>query len=250
MSRVVNVASYKFVSLQDLQGLRHQFTELTQSHGIKGTILLAPEGINIFLAGEPQSVQTVLDAIAAVPQIGTLEVKRSYSDVIPFKKMRVRLKNEIIRMNHPAIQPESGRAPSVDAQTLARWLDEGRDDQGRDVVLLDTRNAFEVQAGTFDGAIDWKLSKFTEFPQALQMHRAALQDKTVVSFCTGGIRCEKAALLMAEQGVDHVYQLEGGILKYFETVGHRHYHGTCFVFDERETLDAALAPSARAGTEA
>lgn len=250
MSRVVNVASYKFVPLDNLPDMQAQLLALTNAHALKGTILLAPEGINLFLAGLAASIEAVLGAIEATPGIGPLEVKHSYSDDIPFGKMRVRIKREIIRMNHPAIRPISGRAPAVDAATLARWLDQGHDDEGRDVVMLDTRNAFEVDEGTFEGAIDWRISKFTEFPAALVEHCQDLADKTVVSFCTGGIRCEKAALYMAEVGVENVLQLDGGILKYFETVGQKHYRGTCFVFDERQALDAMLAPTAQQGTTA
>ena len=125
------------------------------------------------------------------------------------------------------------------AHTLRRWLDQGHDDTGRPVVTLDTRNAFEVDHGTFERAIDWRIDKFTEFPQALLDHQAELKDKTVVSFCTGGIRCEKAAIFMREAGLPHVWQLEGGILKYFEEVGSAHYTGGCFVFDERRALDSA-----------
>jgi UPF0176 protein len=154
--------------------------------------------------------------------------------------MLVKVKGEIIRMNHPAIRPANGRAPAVTPTTVKRWLDQGHDDAGRPVVTLDTRNDFEVDEGTFVGAIDWRISKFTEFPQALRDHQADLKDKTVVSFCTGGIRCEKAAILMREVGLEHVYQLEGGILKYFEEVGGAHYSGGCFVFDERRALGANL----------
>jgi UPF0176 protein len=128
----------------------------------------------------------------------------------------------------------------VDSATLQRWLAAGVDDAGRAVVMLDTRNDFEVDHGTFNGAIDWRITKFTEFPPALLAHQADLADKTVVSFCTGGIRCEKAAILMREVGLEHVYQLEGGILKYFEESDGSNYSGSCFVFDERRTLDAAL----------
>ena len=129
----------------------------------------------------------------------------------------------------------------MDPATLRRWLAQGHDDEGREVVTLDTRNAFEVDAGTFDNAIDWRIDKFTEFPPALRAHKTELQDKTVVSFCTGGIRCEKAAILMREEGLSHVYQLEGGILKYFELTDGAHYHGGCFVFDERRVLAADLS---------
>jgi UPF0176 protein len=158
--------------------------------------------------------------------------------------MLVKRKREIIRMNHPAIQPASGRAPAIDAQTLKRWLDQGHDDAGRPLVMLDTRNGFEVDQGTFEGAIDWRLARFSDFPQALQDHLQELEGRTVVSFCTGGIRCEKAALVMREAGLPQVWQLEGGILKYFEETGGAHFRGTCFVFDERESLDGQLAPAA------
>jgi UPF0176 protein len=130
----------------------------------------------------------------------------------------------------------------VDAATLRRWLDRGLDDAGREVVLLDTRNAFEVAHGTFRQARHFGLSRFSEFPQAFDAHRDELRGKTVVGFCTGGIRCEKAVLYLQDEGLHHCYQLEGGILKYFEEVGSAHFDGTCFVFDERVALDARLSP--------
>jgi predicted sulfurtransferase len=117
---------------------------------------------------------------------------------------------------------------------------QGHDDEGRPVVTLDTRNQFEVDAGTFKNTLQWGITKFTEFPDAVQAHLDALQDKTVISFCTGGIRCEKAAIFMRNAGLPHVYQLEGGILKYFEEVGNDHYDGGCFVFDERRAVGADL----------
>ncbi|MBU2286657.1 MAG: sulfurtransferase, partial [Gammaproteobacteria bacterium] len=134
---------------------------------------------------------------------------------------------------------------SVAAKTLRRWLDQGHDDAGKPLVLLDTRNAFEIERGSFEGAIDWHIGKFTEFPKALAEHRGELAGKTVVSFCTGGIRCEKAAILMHEQGIPDVLQLEGGILRYFEEVGGAHYRGDCFVFDGREALSPELQPRAQ-----
>jgi UPF0176 protein len=126
--------------------------------------------------------------------------------------------------------------------TLQRWLDQGHDDAGGDVVLLDTRNAFEVDYGTFAGALDWRLERFTQFPDAAAARRADLEGKTVVSFCTGGIRCEKAAIHLGDLGVN-VLQLDGGILGYFEQVGGDHFSGRCFVFDEREALTADLTPT-------
>jgi UPF0176 protein len=240
----LNIAAYKFVQIDDGPALREQLRSRASALELKGTVLLAPEGINMFLAGTPDAVRGFLGALRADPRFADLETKDSWSSTQPFRRMLVKFKREIIRMDHPAIQPASGRAPGVEAATLKRWLDQGHDDGGQPVVLLDTRNAFEVDHGSFDGAIDWRISKFTEFPQALHDHRDQLAGKTVVSFCTGGIRCEKAAILMREAGVDGVLQLEGGILKYFEDVGGAHYHGECFVFDGRETLAPDLSASA------
>jgi UPF0176 protein len=227
--------------LPDAEDLRTLLLARALARQLKGTILLASEGINLFLAGPGEAVHSFVDDLRLDARFADLAPKESWSAHQPFKKMLVKVKSEIIRMNHPAIRPQAGRAPAVTAQTVKRWLDQGVDDEGRPVVTLDTRNAFEVDHGTFTGAIDWRIDKFTQFPQALLDHKADLENKTVVSFCTGGIRCEKAAILMREVGLAHVYQLEGGILKYFEEVGSPHYTGSCFVFDERRTLDAALS---------
>ena len=241
MSGILNISSYLFVPLDDAPALRDSLHARATAAGLKGTILLATEGINLFLAGPEGAVRGFMDALRADPRFAALQYKESWSATQPFRKMLVKVKREIIRMDMPAIRPSAGRAPSVDAATLRRWLDRGRDDAGRPVAMLDTRNAFEVDEGSFDGAIDWRIGKFTEFPGALREHKAELQGKTVVSFCTGGIRCEKAAILMREEGVENVYQLEGGILKYFELTDGAHYHGGCFVFDEREVLGTDLA---------
>jgi UPF0176 protein len=203
---------------------------------------LTPEVINLILAGTQENIDQILVWLRQDPAFADLEVKYSVSSDLPFKKMLIKIKREIIRMNHPTIRPEAGRAPAVDAQTAARWITAGRDDTGRPVVLLDTRNDFEVDAGTFVGAINWHLTKFTEFPQAVLDHKDELTGKTVISFCTGGIRCEKAAIFMGEVGIENVYQLDGGILKYFEETGGVGYQGNCFVFDERRTLDPTLQP--------
>ncbi|HWI80928.1 sulfurtransferase [Ramlibacter sp.] len=249
MNSVLNISAYRFVAIADPDALRARLADSAQRFGLLGTVLIAEEGINLFLAGGEASLAQFLGELRADPRFAGLAVKESWSPAQPFRKLLVKVKREIIRMNHPAIQPAAGRAPAVDAPTLKRWLDRGRDDEGRPVVTLDTRNAFEVDHGTFDGAVDWRLTKFSEFPAALQQHRGDLEGKTVVSFCTGGIRCEKAAILMREAGLARVWQLEGGILNYFEAVGGAHFHGHCFVFDERELLDAALAPVAAEPSE-
>jgi len=245
---IVNLSAYKFVTIESGADWRAQLVERCQSLGLRGTILLAPEGINLFVAGEPEQIGMLMEYLRTDPlfegKFADLEFKESVSATQPFGKMLVKLKREIITMKKPAIRPELGRAPSVGAATLKAWLDRGHDDEGRPVVMLDTRNAFEVDVGTFDQALDYRIGKFSEFPGVIEEHRADLEGKTVVSFCTGGIRCEKAAIHMKEVGIDHVYQLEGGILKYFEEVGGAHYHGECFVFDHRTALNAALEPAA------
>ena len=242
MTLILNISAYKFVPLPDADALRDSLLARATALQLKGTILLAEEGINLFLAGPAPAVQDFVAQLQQDPRFADLAPKESWSATQPFKKMLVKVKREIIRMDHPTIRPADGRAPAVTAATLSRWLDAGVDDAGRPVVLLDTRNGFEVDEGTFEGAIDWRLDKFSDFPQALLARRAELQDKTVVSFCTGGIRCEKAAIFMREHNLPNTYQLEGGILKYFEETSGAHYRGNCFVFDERRTVDTRLEP--------
>jgi UPF0176 protein len=242
MLSVLNIAGYRFTPLDALDALREHLRILAMERELRGTILLAPEGINFFIAGAEAQVRDFLRMLRALPPFAGIEIKESHSAEVPFGKLLVKIKREIIRMDHPAIQPAEGRAPALDAATLKRWLDQGHDDDGRPVVMLDTRNAFEVEEGTFEGAVDWHLAKFSEFPGALQAHKQELEGKTVVSFCTGGIRCEKAAIYMREAGLGHVWQLEGGILKYFEEAGGAHFRGQCFVFDERVALDPELRP--------
>lgn len=247
---IVNLSAYHFATIEDTAAWRPFVTERCNALGLRGTVLLAPEGINLFVAGTREATDTFIDYIRHDAlfegKFATLQFKESLSDKQPFTRMLVKLKREIITMKKPAIRPELGRAPFVDAPTLKHWLDRGHDDQGRPVVMLDTRNAFEVDVGTFENALDYRISKFSEFPEVIEQNRADLEGKTVVSFCTGGIRCEKAAIHMKEVGIEHVYQLEGGILKYFEEVGGAHYQGDCFVFDYRTALNPQLEPTSTA----
>ena len=241
MASVLNVSAYLFTRIAQPAALRPVLHERASAAGLRGTILLAEEGINLFIAGAPHAVRDFVDRLRADPRFARLKAKESWSDAQPFRRMLVKVKREIIRMDHPTIRPDYGRAPAVAPETLRRWLDDGCDDEGREVVLLDTRNAFEVDYGAFDGALDWRIERFTQFPDAATAAAPTLAGKTVVSYCTGGIRCEKAALFLRDAGVD-AYQLDGGILGYFERVGGAHWSGDCFVFDEREALTPALAP--------
>ncbi|GJG93605.1 sulfurtransferase [Cupriavidus pauculus] len=241
--QIVNISAYKFVTLEDIETLRPAMRERCDAAGLKGTILLAPEGINMFLAGTRAQIDDFMVWLHADARFADIAPKESISENQPFKRMLVRAKKEIITMKMPVIRPEEGRAPAVRPVDLKRWLDQGHDDEGRPVVMLDTRNDFEVAVGTFDNAVEYNIQKFSDFPPAVAENKAALEGKTVVSFCTGGIRCEKAAIHMQEVGIERVYQLEGGILKYFEEVGGSHYRGDCFVFDYRTALNPNLEPA-------
>ena len=237
---IVNISAYKFISLDDLPALRERLLERCEALALKGTILLAPEGINLFLAGSREQIDGFMVNLQQDPRFADIAPKESLSDSVPFGRMRVRLKREIITMRLPTIRPEGGRAAAVDPTTLQRWLDQGHDDEGREVVLLDTRNDYETDVGKFPQAVDYRLASFTGFPAAIAADRARYEGKTVVSYCTGGIRCEKAALHMRDLGMQHVYQLEGGILKYLEQTAATHWQGGCFVFDERVAVDKLL----------
>lgn len=238
--RYVNISAYKFITFDDTAEKRPAYLAICQQLNLKGTILLTPEGINLFLAGLRHEIDAFMDWLHTDPRFADVVAKESLSDSQPFTKLLVKLKAETITMRMPLIRPEDGRAPSVTPPTLKRWLDQGHDDAGRPVAMIDTRNAFEVDVGSFDHTVDFRIHKFTEFPAVIAEHKDALRDKTVVTFCTGGIRCEKAAIHMQNVGYEHVYQLEGGILKYFEEVGGAHYHGDCFVFDYRTALNPKL----------
>ncbi|MBC7444857.1 MAG: sulfurtransferase [Polaromonas sp.] len=240
--QILNIAAYKFVALDGLPALQNALTQALAARGVMGTVLLADEGINLFLAADSAAIHDFLAWLRLDRRFEDLSPRQSWSTAAPFAKLQVRIKPEIIRMNHPAVRPQAGRAPAVDAATFRRWLDNGQDDGGRPVVALDTRNTYETDAGTFRQAIDWRLEKFTDFPQALLDHSHELADKTVVTFCTGGIRCEKAALFIRNAGIAHAFQLNGGILSYFDACGSAHFEGECFVFDARRGVDAAQRP--------
>ena len=234
----INFAGYKFVSLDGLDDLKGTLEQQCRDLDLKGTILLSFEGINIVLAGNEQAVTQFQALISADQRLADLRFKRSASAFQPFDRMLVKIKKEIITLRVAGLDPANERAPTVAPAELKRWLDEGRE-----VVLLDTRNAFEVDAGTFETAIDLRLSSFGQFAQAADELDPSLKDKTVVTFCTGGIRCEKAAPVLIGKGFRNVFQLDGGILQYFEECGNAHFNGLCFVFDQRVALDGNLNPA-------
>lgn len=227
-AEVINLSCYKFAPLEGLEALRLSLQEGAKANGLKGTILLAPEGINFFLAGTREQLAVVLAIIRDVPGLAGIQPKESPSSGQPFKRMLVKIKKEIIAFGVEGVDPARRPAAKISARQLKQWLDEGRP-----VTLLDTRNDYEIRMGTFKGAVAPRIWNFRDFPSAVERLPAELKTRPVVMFCTGGIRCEKAGPFMAMQGFVDVLQLDGGILKYFEEVGGAHYDGECFVFDER-----------------
>lgn len=238
----LNVAAYRFAPVADPDALADRIRTRAEALALRGTVLVASEGVNLFLAGNDDAIHAVLDTVRAEPGFDTLQCKFSESDAVPFARLKVKRKNEIIAFRREGSTPTAGRAPAVSPPDLARWIRQGHDDTGRRLVLLDTRNREEVGHGTFAGALTLPIDNFVDLPDALAPHRESLSDATVVSFCTGGIRCEKAALWLRADGMDNLLQLDGGILGYFEQVSGLGYEGGCFVFDERVALDPALKP--------
>ncbi|MEP3478833.1 MAG: sulfurtransferase [Fuerstiella sp.] len=231
----VNISSYRFVELDRLEERRNHFREATESCNLKGTILLSPEGINMFLAGLRDDMDRFLITLRTDPLFSDLEVKESLSDYQPFNRTLIKIKNEIIAFGLEDVNPIHRTSPKLSAKELKQWLDEGRP-----VHLLDTRNDYEVEIGTFKNAIPAGVDNFREFPDAVRKLPESMKDEPIVMFCTGGIRCEKAGPFMEQEGYKNVFQLDGGILKYFEECGGDHYDGDCFVFDQRVAVDPAL----------
>lgn len=233
---VTNIAAYRFARLENLRTLRDHLLAFCKERGLRGTILLSPEGINLFVAGEREHADALLSEIRTIPGLEGLTAKYSESAEQPFRRMLVRLKKEIIAFGVEGIEPGRYTSPEISPAELKQWLDEGRP-----VTLLDTRNDYEVKLGTFRGALPAGIDNFREFPDAVRRLPEELKDQPIVMFCTGGIRCEKAGPFMEREGFRHIRQLAGGILKYFEECGSAHYDGECFVFDGRTGVDPALS---------
>ncbi len=235
MVTFTNIAAYKFVPLADLGPLRGRLLQLCKEWQLRGTILLSPEGINLFVAGAREKIDFLLAELRSLPGMANFEVKFSESDHQPFNRMLVRLKKEIIAFGVDGIAPEQHTSPKLPPRKLKEWLD-----HGRPVVLLDTRNDYEVKLGTFRNALPIGVDHFRDFPAAVRKLPPEMKDQPIVMFCTGGIRCEKAGPFMEREGFKNIFQLEGGILKYFEDCGGAHYDGECFVFDQRVGVDPSL----------
>lgn len=236
MTQFVVVTFYKFVDLPDYEALRRPYYEFCLAQDTKGSILLASEGVNSTLAGSRQGVDAVLAYLRADPRLADMRHKESSAEFNPFPRMKVRLKREIVNMGRPDINPNNRVGRYIDARA---WNDLISDP---DVLLVDTRNDFEFQMGTFQGAVNPQTAAFNEFPEYVVEKLDPQRHKKVAMFCTGGIRCEKATSLLLAQGFEEVYHLKDGILKYLEVIppDESLWQGNCFVFDERIALGHGL----------
>jgi len=238
MSRIVVVALYKFVTLENYPDLRQPLFDVMLENGVKGTLLLAREGINGTIAGPRAGMDAVLGWLRSDPRLSDLDHKESLCDEMPFYRTKVKLKKEIVTIGVEGVSPNETVGTYVEPADWNALISDP------EVLLIDTRNDYEVSIGTFEGAIDPQTKSFREFPEYVKAHYDPAKHKKVAMFCTGGIRCEKASSYMLQQGFDEVFHLKGGILKYFEEVPleQSRWNGECFVFDNRVTVRHDLAP--------
>jgi UPF0176 protein len=235
---LIVAALYQFSRFPDPAALRSGLEDACRAHGVKGSLLLAPEGINGTIAGTREGIDAVLAAIRALPGCAGLEWKESFADSMPFGRMKVKLKREIVTMGQPDVDPLARVGNYVAPQDWNALISDA------DTVVIDTRNDYEVAIGTFEGAVDPGTRSFGEFPEWWQANRDRFAGKRIAMFCTGGIRCEKSTNYLLGQGLNEVYHLKGGILKYLEDVPAEQslWHGECFVFDDRVSVGHGLKP--------
>ena len=232
---VVNIAGYKFEPLVDPVDLVSLYQQKCDELELKGTMLISKNGINFSLAGTQQATDTIIAFLEEDNRFLNIPLKVTYSETQPFRRMKVRLKKEIISLGRKDINPRELTGERISPQDLKNLLD-----NKEDVLVLDTRNEYETRVGKFENAIDLNLDTFRDFPKAIESLPEEYKDKQIVMYCTGGIRCEKASAVMMKAGFADVKQLEGGVLDYFKETGGAYWEGDCFVFDERVALDTEL----------
>ena len=234
LNQITNIAGYRFVDLSDRDELRQPFRDITAKLDLKGTILLSKNGINFFLAGTQEAIDNYVAFLNKDQRFKDIPLHISFTEYQPFRRMLVRLKKEIIALGMDEIRPAEHKGQYIEPMEFKQWLDEGKE-----VMVLATRNDYELRLGTFENAIDLDIKSFRQFPNAIEKLK---QNKStpVVMFCTGGIRCEKASVVMENKGWENVYQIKGGVLGYFKETGGAHWNGDCFVFDQRVSIGKDL----------
>ena len=233
---IVNVSTYKFFKMYDTRVQRMELYQRLRAAGIHGTVVVSPEGINICVAGTRDQINDLISILHEQVRFRDLVFKESFSDFVPFRRLAVKWRKQLVPCDDMQVDPTKVASGRLTPEELKQWYDEGRD-----FVIIDTRNDYEYEMGSFDNALNFNLDHFREWGDKLKVMQDEIKDLPVVTFCTGGIRCEKAAPEAALAGFKNVYQLEGGILKYFELVGGEHWHGDCFVFDQRIALKSDLS---------
>lgn len=228
---------YHFVRVDHLEQKQNRWQAICEQQGLKGTILLAEEGVNATIAGSGESIEQIIKVIAGDLGLETITRRHSWAEVMPFQRMKVKIKPEIVSLGLPAVTPEKQVGTYVPPSQWNQLL------QDPDVMIIDTRNDYEVAIGTFQGAVNPHTKRFRQFPEYVKNNLNSQKNKKVAMFCTGGIRCEKATAYLLEQGFGEVYHLQGGILHYLETVDPSEslWEGECFVFDERVAVQDGLA---------
>ncbi len=233
----LSLSAYCFKPLEDIEALKEEFKTKARALDIKGTILLAPEGINLNLAGQRFDMLAMKTYIVERLDLHDTPLKWSESEVQPFTRLKVKHKSEIITFRRDDIQPLEETVPHLAPEEFKRWLDEGKD-----VIIIDSRNTYETEVGHFANADILDIENFTEFTDAVAVQKEKYPEGVpVVTYCTGGVRCEKAGPALAKLGFKEVYQLDGGILNYFEKCGGAHWQGNCFVFDDRHAVTPELS---------
>ena len=231
----LNVAGYKFEPLENLDSLIPEFQNKCDELGLKGSVYLSPNGINFSIAGTEEDVDTYIKFMEEDSRFRDIPLKKTFSETQPFRRMKVRLKKEIISLGRDDINPRELTGDYISPRELFEMYE-----KKEDVIVLDTRNEYETRVGLFENAIDLQLDTFRDFPSAIETLPEEYKDKQIVMYCTGGIRCEKASAVMMKAGFSDVKQLEGGVLDYFKETGGAYWNGDCFVFDERVALDKEL----------
>ena len=237
-NEILVLALYRFTRLEDYRDWREPLLEQMRATGVRGTLLLAREGINGTISGPREAVEAIVGRLRADPRLAGLTCRETLHAEHPFRKAKVKLKKEIVTLGVEGLDPERSRGTYLDPE---RWNDVIRDPE---TLVIDTRNQYEYEVGTFEGALNPETTSFREFPDYVREQLDPVRHRRVAMFCTGGIRCEKSTALLREQGFEEVYHLEGGILNYLEKMPRARslWKGECFVFDERVTVNHELAP--------